>query len=187
MIILSLLIFSIACGELSDSEKRRYREEMHELSMKFGGTLKNFMMSELRSGGPMQALTICADTAQVLTLNFSELHDVDIRRVSLRTRNKQNNPDDYELAVLNKWQRISDGGDVVDTNYVVELVDDEDGTYLRYMEPIIAQGVCLTCHGTDDQIPDDIKEYLKAKYPDDNGKNFTIGDLRGAISIKKEM
>ena len=48
--------------------------------------------------GPVGAVAVCADEAQQLTLDYSRMRGVNVRRVALKTRNAANQPDDFERA-----------------------------------------------------------------------------------------
>jgi hypothetical protein len=55
----------------------------------------------------------------------------------------------------------------------------------RYMQ---AQGVgtiCLTCHGEDLSGP--VRATLEKYYPDDWATGYSLGQVRGAISLSKEL
>lgn len=58
----------------------------------------------------------------------------------------------------------------------------ENGTF-RYMKAIPMQGMCMTCHGGQELIPDNVKERLATLYPDDQATGFTPGSLRGAFTV----
>jgi len=53
------------------------------------------------------------------------------------------------------------------------------------MRPIfIAAPVCLQCHGEPAKLAPGVAEALKELYPDDQATGYSLGDLRGAISIR---
>ena len=51
-----------------------------------------------------------------------------------------------------------------------------------YVEPILTQPLCLTCHG-DVQDPA-LLERIKADYPEDRATGFEAGELRGVFWIE---
>ncbi len=59
--------------------------------------------------------------------------------------------------------------------------------YFRYMKAIGTQPVCLTCHGTSEQIPANVEEALATSYPFDQATGYSAGDIRGAVSIKQPL
>jgi hypothetical protein len=44
-----------------------------------------------------------------------------------------------------------------------EVVNDKDGRYLRYFKPLIVQPMCLNCHGTDDFLSKEIKNFFEGE------------------------
>jgi hypothetical protein len=68
-----------------------------------------------------------------------------------------------------------------------EVVTEPQGKYLRYMKAIPTQDVCLKCHGAPDTIAQPVKDILGAEYPKDKATGYTLGQIRGAVSIKKPM
>jgi hypothetical protein len=55
------------------------------------------------------------------------------------------------------------------------------------MRPIPAGGVCLACHGPAEVLPNEVKQALKTKYPNDQATGYTAGQLRGAFSVSKTI
>jgi hypothetical protein len=53
------------------------------------------------------------------------------------------------------------------------------------MKPIIVQVECLNCHGSRTDIMPDVKNLIAQNYPGDKAIGYKMGDLRGAVSIKK--
>jgi Fe-S cluster biogenesis protein NfuA len=58
---------------------------------------------------------------------------------------------------------------------------------VNYIKPIVTEGICLSCHGSENTISDNVKQILSKKYPEDKAVGYSIGDLRGIISISKEI
>ena len=62
----------------------------------------------------------------------------------------------------------------------------EDGRAVyRYMRALPTQELCLGCHGTDDRLSPAVKARLAALYPDDKAVGYGLGQIRGAMTIKK--
>jgi hypothetical protein len=53
---------------------------------------------------------------------------------------------------------------------------------LGYVEPILVQPLCLTCHG--DPLAPDIAARIDELYPEDRAVGYEIGDLRGVFWIE---
>jgi hypothetical protein len=144
--------------------------------------LQGVLMEQMRVGGPAVALSVCSDTAQVLTKEIGIELGVDIRRVSDRVRNPLNRPDAYERTVLDTFIRKTTAGDKPPfIHYEVRTMDGTDA--LWYMQSIHIQPACLSCHGTERTVNDEVRNELKVRYPDDTAVDYSPGDLRGAIRV----
>ena len=53
------------------------------------------------------------------------------------------------------------------------------------MRALPTQELCLGCHGTDDRLSPAVKARLAALYPDDKAVGYGLGQIRGAMTIKK--
>ena len=69
-----------------------------------GKELKQTLTSTMASEGPNAALKVCNVKAAVITSSVSMSKNVEIRRTSLKPRNKLNSPDEWEQAILLAFQ-----------------------------------------------------------------------------------
>jgi len=106
----------------------------------------------------------------------------DIRRVSLRRRNPANEPDAYERRVLDSFERLP--ADARPGAESWRLVREDGGEALRYLKPLVANAMCLTCHGEITEIPPTVRAVIAREYPDDRATGFSVGDVRGAVSVR---
>jgi hypothetical protein len=75
------------------------------------------------------------------------------------------------------------GGLGPDTEHV-ELVEAARKTSLRYLRPIvIANPVCLACHGRPEDLAPEVRARLEALYPRDEAAGYRLVDLRGAAPV----
>lgn len=183
IISITLLLLLTAQTDSKDELKKHFRE----ISMMFMEDLKSVLMKNLSEGGPLQAITVCSDTAQELTNIIGKKSNVDLKRVTFKPRNPKDTTDAFETKVLSRWHELMSEGNFDKENEYFEIVEIEDKPYARYMKPIFIQGPCLTCHGSDNMISSEVKDLLKEKYPDDKATGYKPGDLRGAISVKKKL
>ena len=139
-------------------------------------------MEELGREGFDGAIAVCAEVAQERTAEYRETFKNDIRRVSLRRRNPANEPDDYERRVLESFDGLPVAERPVAEHW--EVVSENGAESLRYMKPLVAGALCLTCHGTPETVPEAVAEAVAEHYPDDQGTGFELGDVRGAITIR---
>jgi hypothetical protein len=158
--------------------------EMRTNAMDFMKELKGILIKEIQEGGVLNAVAVCSDTAQLLTNNFGLQKGVFVKRVSFNNRNANNFPDEYEKKVLNKFSALHKAGKLDETTENIEIVENE-ATYLRYMKPILIQAECLNCHGSETDMSPETKNLIAKEYPNDKAINYKVGDLRGAVSVKK--
>lgn len=179
----TLLILFTAQTNSDDELKNHFRE----ISLTFMEDLKSVLMKNLSEGGPLQAITVCSDTAQELTNSIGEKNNVVLRRVTFKPRNPKDIADAFEAKVLSRWHELMNEGSFDKETEYLEIVETEDKSYVRYMKPVFIQGPCLTCHGGENMISSEVNNLLKEKYPDDKAKGYKPNELRGAISIKKKL
>jgi hypothetical protein len=108
-----------------------------------------------------------------------------VRRVSFKNRNEGNSPDEYEKNILNKFQVMKNGGKLTENPENIEIIIEDESKFLRYMKPIFIQAECLNCHGSETDIQKETRELIAEKYPNDKAIDYKLGDLRGAVSVKK--
>lgn len=184
---LVLVISCTSCTEKKTEVDQNQVEGLRTTSVEFMKSLKGILIREIQSGGLVRAVSVCSDTAQILTNNFGIQKGLFIRRVSFKNRNPNNYPDDFEKKVLNKFEMLKKNNELDDKTEYFEIVKEGEFTYLRYLKPIVIQAECLNCHGTKDAMMPEVKELIANKYPEDKAFGYTIGDLRGAVSVKKVM
>ena len=156
--------------------------EAKEVSNQLVEKVRAFFIQEIEKGGFSSAVRVCSEKAQEITQKFTTQTGHYIRRVSLRYRNPKNAPDNYERRKLEEFDRLNREKKL--SNEYFEVVDEHRVRYLRYMRPLAAAPLCMTCHGPKESIPSEVQVILREKYPEDRATGFLVGDLRGAISVK---
>lgn len=178
------LIFLIQCSENKHEVSENQLAGMRETAMDYMKELKGVLIEQIQTGGVLQAVSVCSDTAQVLTNEFGLSKGLFIRRVSLKNRNTNNYPDDFEKGVLNRFQLLHQNNGLTSETEYAEITTEDDIKYLRYLKPIVIQAECLNCHGNESDMMPEVNKLITQKYPDDKAKGYKTGDLRGAVSIK---
>ncbi|MDH5711511.1 MAG: DUF3365 domain-containing protein [Gammaproteobacteria bacterium] len=153
----------------------------------------------------------CPELGPIIASDFSRSTGYLVRRVTERTRNSRNTPDDWELEQLNKFEEMAANGDartqfnitkpdgsILPTKefesfaMVTEGKGKDTQNYFRYMRSITMPGMpneppflpCLKCHGTLDQLGPGVADAVQAAYPHDLSMGYKKGDIRGAWTIK---
>ena len=156
--------------------------EANAITQRFIGTLLPTLQLAIASGGPEHAIEVCAVQAPQIAQQLSENTGWNVRRVSLKARNSSAaTPDAWEIMALNMFDERQRGGQQGVNINVAEIV----GREFRYMQAQAAAPLCLTCHGTD--IAPDVRSALEQRYPDDMATGYFQGQIRGAITLRKDM
>jgi hypothetical protein len=159
--------------------------DARRMSAELADTLRRQLAAELGQGGFQGAVEVCSKIGQDIPRQYSEQPGVSIRRVSLRYRNPQNRPDEYEQQQLEKFDQLKQTGRL--QNDYHEVVPTPAGRELRYMKPLLAADMCLNCHGPSEKIPDGVNAILARLYPEDRATGYRSGDVRGAISVRIDV
>lgn len=147
--------------------------------------LKQKLVSSLQEGGPVEAIGVCNTEALKIASTLSEKYKGKVGRTSLKFRNPDNQPDDWEKNVLFNFETKKQAGEDVSQLETYVIVEDESGKWFRYMKAIPTGDVCLMCHG--EHIAPDVHEKIKSLYPKDLATGYERGELRGAFTIKLPM
>ena len=143
------------------------------------------LSAEIDKSGPAAAIGLCRERAPEMAKAASAETGWSIRRVSLRPRNPKAVPDAWERATLEDFDRRAAAGESPATLEKAELVQDSGGAVQRYMRALPVQTLCLQCHGAGDQLDAAVVQRLKELYPDDRGTGYSVGQLRGAMTIRR--
>lgn len=184
-----LIIFGLisGCSENKIEVSENQIAGMRATAVEFMKDLKSILINQIRTNGMLSAVSVCSDTTQVLTNNFGVQKGVYVKRVSLKNRNVNNAPDDFEKRVLNKFTLMQLNNELNDDSEYAEIVEEGEFKYLRYLKPILVQAECLNCHGSENDISPEVEQLINQEYPNDNAVEYKIGDLRGAVSLKKNI
>ena len=177
-----LTLFTSPFVVASDQLENIYEQEARELVKEFVGQLKPQLKKAMQEGGPTLAIESCATTAPAIADALAAQTGWEVRRVSLKTRNASRaEPDDWERSVLIKFDQRQAAGERSPTINFGEL----RGDYYRYMQAQGVDPVCLVCHG--EQLTEPVKAMLDDYYPNEQATGYSLGQLRGAISLSKPM
>ena len=137
---------------------------------------KKNLQQALKSGlaeGPAEAIQVCRVKAPEIADALS-VDGVLVGRSSHKLRNPDNTAPDWVSPIMQAY--LDDPASR--SPQAVELAGNRWG----YVEPIIAQPLCLTCHGS--ELAPDISEQIAELYPEDNATGFEAGDLRGVFWLE---
>ncbi|MDO9112585.1 MAG: DUF3365 domain-containing protein [Polaromonas sp.] len=149
--------------------------------------LLQVLSEEIAKGGPESAIGVCREKAPQMARTASAQTGWAIRRVSLRQRNPKAVPDAWEQTALEDFDRRAAAGESPATLEKWEVVAQADRKEYRYMRALPVQQVCLACHGATDTLKPEVMTQLRTLYPGDRGVGYSIGQIRGAMTIRKAM
>ncbi len=180
----TLLIITPVLVVAASADVRLLKQARSQIKL-VAGELKQRVARELSEKGAENALSSCRLQVEGITGRVMMHGGWEIRRTAFRVRNPDNLPDPWEKEVLELFaKRKAEGVDM--TEYEFAKVVNLDGKRVfRYMKPILVQGFCTSCHGSN--LSPDVQARIDQNYPDDQAVGFSPGDLRGAFSLLKVL
>lgn len=187
--LLSLLVFS--CGDGTDhasysssmasEDEAVWVERGMEIQKATFAALQAELTKKISEEGFVEAIDYCRARAIPLTDSMAALHDVRVRRVTLRTRHPANLADIAERVVIVDYERTLQADPTAELKPQIR----QDDQKVYYYAPIRVQGLCLNCHGDPERdISQDVKDKLAQLYPKDRATGYSLNDLRGIWSIR---
>ncbi len=101
---------------------------------------------------------------------------MEVGRASHKARNPDNQPNNWQQEWIDYY--LSHAEDRVGKRFRLQ-----DGR-MAYVEPIVMQPMCLTCHGSN--ISDSVQTLVDKHYPHDQATGFSTGELRGIFWLTRQ-
>ena len=166
----------------TDIDKAQLKKEAVSIVKRFGGSLKPELKKAIKAGGPAHAISVCAEKAPAIAQGLRDDTGWYVKRVSLKARNNQTAiPDAWEKKVLEQFDRQQASGETADKMAFSEIVDGR----FRFMKAQGVEAVCLNCHAA--EIKPETEAALSQKYPLDQARGYSLGQIRGAFSLAKDL
>lgn len=170
--------------QASADDVDKLRKASFEMTDRLGAELKK----SLEAGGAVKAVTICRDLAPSIAGEMSRQNGWRVTRVSLQPRNPLlGSADAWEQRQLLQFEKRLAGGEVPAQIEANEVVTEPAGRYLRYARALPVQPACLMCHGQTQQLAPAVAGAIRDRYPYDRATGYSLGQLRGAVSIKMPL
>jgi len=180
-LILFLLVASIHATAEEITNKANLESEAMGIVKKFAGSLKPQLKKAIQSGGLEQAVNICSVEAPKIARELSEQTDWNIKRVSLKPRNNNAVPNDSEEKILQQFNQRQIQGESPSTITYSEITNNK----FRFMKAQSVEAICLNCHGK--SVAPNVKNVIKQHYPEDSAMGYSLGQIRGAFSLVKNL
>ncbi len=160
------------------------RQVATELVAFIGGELKR----AFEISGPLRAIMVCKYSVPEISSSLARRTGWRVTRVSLRPRNPTlGMADHWEQGVLEYFDRLVERGEAAENLEFQQVVKEQDGSYYRYMKALPTGGLCLSCHGLKSELSPAVIGQLASEYPHDRAVGYKVGDVRGAVSIKRPL
>lgn len=180
--ILSLFVLGCNPGFAAQTADGQLEQEARMLAKQFVGQLKPRLQQAMQEGGPGYAIEVCASFAPKLADSLSAESGWLVKRVSLKSRNASRAvPDAWERATLELFDQQQAAGREASQIHAGAIV----GSRYRYMQAQGVEPVCLVCHG--ETLTDEVRLTLQQYYPDDWATGYALGQVRGAISLSRNL
>ena len=188
LLVTSILLASGLLYAASDEAAlQAFTEESRTMSEQFLQQLEATRQAEIETIGSAYAIEVCASTGPSLAVEMSRNLDISIKRVSLRPRNiVRGGGDAWEQQALFQFRDEMRNGKPVTKSEYAGITEEPMGTFLRYIRPIMIKEKCIQCHGQKPLSPE-ISNIIMRLYPHDRATGYKVGDLVGAISLKKQI
>jgi hypothetical protein len=163
-------------------DKAELKKEAVSIVKRFGSTLKPELKNAIKTGGPAHAIYVCSERAPAIAQSLSEDTGWNVNRVSLKPRNSQTAiPDTWETKVLQQFDQRQANGESAENMAFAEVVDGK----FRFMKAQGVQAVCMNCHAA--EIKPETEAALREKYPLDKARGYSLGQIRGAFSLSRDL
>lgn len=187
-IFLAATISLLSCNQKDVSITEPTNEELieilpegNEIASKLMKSLKAELKAAITEGGFENAIEVCNIKALPITESITD-NNIKIKRITYKTRNPENTPNDVEILALDHFQSLLDRDEELPTHYV-QKVTQNDVVHYYYYKPLMVGNVCLGCHGSPENMDTKLLSQISKLYPEDEALGYKEGDFRGLISV----
>jgi hypothetical protein len=167
-------------AKVEEIEQEKLTGQAQQKVKMFATSLKKALVRAIQDDGLAHAVDVCHTVAPKIATSLSS-DGWQVGRTSLRTRNTENQPDQWEIQMLEKFDNQFKAG--VSASQLAASLNDQG--QFRYMQAIPTEQVCLACHGA--AIDSALSKVINQHYPNDAASGFTLKDIRGAFTLTKQL
>ena len=184
---LSLSILTLSCyaGQLNDSDTDAEITRAKGAIRQFAGALQVELKTAMQAGGPVTAIGVCNTQAMPITAKVAAEQGMQLSRVSLKNRNPANAPNEWQVSVLEGFDRQKAAGKDITKLAWSETVNVYGSQEFRFMKAIPTGELCLKCHGS--RLEPEVGQILAELYPEDRATGYREGDIRGAFVVTRKL
>lgn len=183
-LLMAVALITPFVATLANADDDTMLGEARKVATKLPPKLLAALKQEISKSGPEGAILVCKDMAPKMAGEISRQTGWKIKRVSLKARNDARAiPDAWEKAALEDFDKRAAAGEPPVQLEKGEKVENE----FRYVKALPVQPLCLSCHGPVDQLTPAVKSALAQHYPNDLATGYSVGQIRGAISVRRPL
>ena len=180
---LCLLGLSVLQAQAQDSDMITQSRAVTQAMLK---ELGQKLQSSMAEGGAINAIGVCHLQAPDIANRASTNNQAKISRVGTRARNPvMGVPNDWQAKALAQFDAALARGDKPADIEFSETVSTASGKEFHFAKPIVLQPMCVSCHGSPEQISPEVKAKLNELYPNDKAVGYQPGQLRGAVVLSR--
>lgn len=162
----------------NDIQELSYGEQGLKYALATKAVLGKNLMGTIQKKGTLEALNFCNVKAYPLTDSMATVYNVNIKRISDKPRNINNNANKNDLTFIKKFKEELKSG----KEFEPYVVKNNSNTVVYY--PIVTNSMCLQCHGEPKtNISPKVLNRLATLYPQDKAVGYSDNQVRGAWKI----
>lgn len=175
-----------ACATGAAQRHEALQMEARSTAERYAKEIDAALERALGMGAPLRAVDVCRFTAVEAASKTARTLGWRITRVSLRPYNPAvAAADPWEQQVLADFERRVSSGDPPQTLERGEVLEEPAGRVYRYLRAIPVRPDCLGCHGPEAAMTAAMRDMLSASYPGLRATGMAVGQVAGAISIRR--
>lgn len=178
----------LAATAAASEDVRALTEESRKVANTLLQQIRGELVKAIDSSGPLKAIVVCKYSVPEISSAVSRKTGWKVSRVALGPRNPVlGGADAWEQKVLMGFEQRVARGEKADAMEFAEIVSEPQGRSFRYMKALPLAPMCMNCHGPDGGLSDAVKARLGSEYPHDRATGQKLGDVRGAVTIKRRL
>jgi cytochrome c551/c552 len=156
-----------------------YEERGLKYALGTKAVLGKNLMGTIQKEGTLAAVEFCNIKAYPLTDSMSVAYNANIKRVSDKPRNPENQANSVELEHINSFKKV------IASNQEPQAILEETDTQVMFYYPITTNSICLQCHGKPNKELDmEAYKTIKALYPKDMAIGYDVNEVRGIWKVQ---
>lgn len=187
-IMLASFAAALAAGGAGAADMRQLTEESRKVADQLVQQIRGELVKSMESSGPLRSMIVCKYSVPEISSAISRKSGWRVSRVTLKPRNPAlGGADAWEQKILAEFEARVERGENPEALEHAEIVPEGKQRYFRYMRALPVAPLCLACHGPAEQMNPAVKAQLAVEYPYDRATGYRLGQIRGAVTVKRPL